>query len=162
MEPIYEASSVQGQKLLVYEDGIVLTTKSRKAAEGLDPDQRTFYFSEITFMEFKNCGWFPGFLEFHVKSSAKRLQSLNNGTSSTTRFSFSNTTLHDNKSLASQMEKIKVFIQIKIDEFAAAHPETAGGVISVADEIMKFKQLLDQGTISKEEFEKKKKELLNQ
>ena len=33
--------------------------------------------------------------------------------------------------------------------------------ISKADEILKFKQLLDDGIITQEEFEKKKKELLN-
>lgn len=33
--------------------------------------------------------------------------------------------------------------------------------ISIADEILKFKQLLDMGAITEEEFEKKKKELLN-
>lgn len=33
--------------------------------------------------------------------------------------------------------------------------------ISAADEILKFKSLLDQGIISQEEFDKKKKDLLN-
>ena len=32
--------------------------------------------------------------------------------------------------------------------------------LSVADEIMKFKRLLDEGAITQEEFDKKKKELL--
>ena len=32
--------------------------------------------------------------------------------------------------------------------------------LSVADEIMKFKRLLDEGGITQEEFDKKKKELL--
>ena len=34
-------------------------------------------------------------------------------------------------------------------------------IISVADEILKFKQLLDMGAITEAEYEKKKKELLN-
>lgn len=38
--------------------------------------------------------------------------------------------------------------------------QNIGNQISVADELMKFKQLLDQGIITQEEFEIKKKELL--
>ena len=36
-----------------------------------------------------------------------------------------------------------------------------GSTNSVADEIMKFKELLDKGVITQEEFEAKKKQLLN-
>lgn len=41
----------------------------------------------------------------------------------------------------------------------APHP-VAAPASSVADEILKFKQLLDMGAITQEEFDKKKKELL--
>lgn len=38
---------------------------------------------------------------------------------------------------------------------------TSDAQFSVADEILKFKQLLDMGVITQEEFDKKKKELLD-
>ena len=42
-----------------------------------------------------------------------------------------------------------------------ALPESSTNSISAADEIMKFKQLLDGGIITQEEFNEKKKQLLN-
>ena len=42
----------------------------------------------------------------------------------------------------------------------ASSPAPTINQISAADEILKFKNLLDQGIINQEEFDKKKKELL--
>ena len=39
--------------------------------------------------------------------------------------------------------------------------QAQNNIPSVADELLKFKQLLDAGVITQEEFDKKKKELLN-
>ena len=36
-------------------------------------------------------------------------------------------------------------------------PASAGGVISQADELTKFKKLLDDGVLTQEEFDKKKR-----
>lgn len=50
----------------------------------------------------------------------------------------------------------------EIDEqFRKKEQEQNSTSISVADEILKFKQLLDMGAISQEKYEEKKKELLN-
>ncbi|TFG82210.1 MAG: SHOCT domain-containing protein, partial [Erysipelotrichales bacterium] len=57
---------------------------------------------------------------------------------------------------------INSYIQMKIDEYQASQQNPEGMIVSVAEEISKFKVLLDQGTISQEEFDNKKKELLNQ
>ncbi|MBD2704309.1 SHOCT domain-containing protein [Spirosoma sp. BT702] len=43
----------------------------------------------------------------------------------------------------------------------ASSAKTATGSVSVADEILKLKQLMDAGALSKEEFEAQKKKLLN-
>ena len=42
-----------------------------------------------------------------------------------------------------------------------ANDESINNSISVADEIKKFKELLDMGAISQEEYESKKKKLLD-
>lgn len=44
--------------------------------------------------------------------------------------------------------------------FELKNKKNASPVVSVADEMLKFKQLLDMGIITQEEFEKKKRELL--
>jgi hypothetical protein len=161
MEILYEEKSINGQRLKVYEDGVVLLERGMKA-DDLAPDYRSFLYDEITRVEFKNCGWFKGTMEFKLRGSSRRLNELNAGNASSTIFEFSKTSLPENRLLAQKMEKINMFIQLKIEASQTANRNQAGTVVSVADEIIKFKQLLDQGVLSQEEFDKKKKELLNQ
>jgi len=160
MEIIYEEKSINGQRLKVYEDGIVLLERSMKA-DDYPPEYRTFTYDEIMAVDFKNCGWFKGSMEFKIKGSNRRLNELNAGKASSTNFEFSRASLPENRLLAQKMEKINMFIQLKIQEVQANNIQPVP-VVSVADEIMKFKQLLDQGILTQEEFDKKKKELLNQ
>lgn len=162
MEPIYKATSVQGQTLLVYEDGVILTNRGKKTMEELSTDQRTIYYSEMTSIDFKNCGWFPGSLEFFVKGSKRRLESIISGSNSETKFSFGNASLPANRLLAKLMETIHVYIQLKINENAGQNQVAEESSFSAADEILKYKNLLDQGILTQEEFNKKKQELLNQ
>ena len=63
------------------------------------------------------------------------------------------------KELKGKMQEIADFIEEKVHSSKNNSQVTNG--ISVADELMKFKQLLDSGIISQEEFDKKKQELLN-
>jgi len=160
MEILYEEKSINGQRLKVYEDGIVLLERGMKA-DDYPPEYRTFLYDEIVAVDFKNCGWFKGSMEFKIKSSSKRLKELNAGKASSMVFEFSKTSLPENRILAQKMEKINMYIQLKIEEMQAnkSQPVT---VVSVADEIIKFKQLLDQGILTQEEFDKKKKKLLDQ
>jgi hypothetical protein len=160
MEILYEEKSINGQRLRVYEDGVVILERGMKS-DDLLPDYRTFFYNEILAVEFKNCGWFKGSMEFKIKGSSKRLNELNAGKASSTVFEFSKTSLPENRILAQKMEKVNMFIQVKVEEAQAANKNQPGTVISVADEIIKFKQLLDQGVLTQEEFDKKKKELLN-
>lgn len=58
-----------------------------------------------------------------------------------------------------------IIMQSKINELlkpAISINATTQNALSVADELLKFKNLLDQGAITQEEFDKKKTELLNQ
>lgn len=56
---------------------------------------------------------------------------------------------------------ITVLEQINEQNHAAQNVPISSDVVSVADEILKYKGLLDQGVITQEEFELKKKDLLN-
>lgn len=44
--------------------------------------------------------------------------------------------------------------------FGTKAPEPVNNIASSADELLKFKQLLDMGAITQEEFDVKKKQLL--
>ena len=65
----------------------------------------------------------------------------------------------------STVQEVNVAIQNNIqntqNNFAAPNPQQNLPPVSVADELLKFKQLLDMGAITQDEFDAKKKELLN-
>lgn len=61
-----------------------------------------------------------------------------------------------------EMAALKDFIQSKIEETHKAQQTTqVTAQTDTADEIAKYKKLADNGTITQEEFEAKKKQLLN-
>ncbi|PTJ81257.1 hypothetical protein BUZ84_06805 [Mammaliicoccus sciuri] len=59
------------------------------------------------------------------------------------------------------VERMSITIQEQIEKNEVKINLNQNQSISAADEIMKFKQLLDDGIISQDEFNKKKNELLN-
>ncbi|MGJ3946956.1 SHOCT domain-containing protein [Levilactobacillus brevis] len=66
-----------------------------------------------------------------------------------------------NKKTVSDGENINNFMQSRLNE----EKETSPNIISSnsdADELMKFKKLLDNGIITKEEFDKKKEKIMEQ
>jgi len=58
-------------------------------------------------------------------------------------------------------EILKVFNEFKSKENTPTEEKSKSSETSVADEIKKFKDLLDSGAITEEEFENTKKKLLN-
>ncbi len=64
-------------------------------------------------------------------------------------------------SMVEQAREIVSFIEKRKDELTAPQANTVIQQTSAADEIKKFKELLDMGVISQEEFDAKKKELLS-
>jgi multidrug resistance efflux pump len=56
-------------------------------------------------------------------------------------------------------EKIKDYIEERVQAIKA-RPASGSDAVSDADEIRKYKALSDDGIISREEFEQKKKQLL--
>lgn len=61
-----------------------------------------------------------------------------------------------------EMAELKKFIEQKIEEEHEKHStSTVTTTVDSAEQIKKFKKLADDGTITQEEFEAKKKQLLN-
>ena len=64
-------------------------------------------------------------------------------------------------------ERVKENVELKTSSQAAPRQDEAalarceGAAYSAADEILKFKQLLDMGAITQEEYDAKKKQLLD-
>ena len=160
-KPIYEIDGNMGTTLKVYENRCVISTTSggkaflfgglMKATRG----DKEFYYSDITSLQFKNLKGTTGYIQFEYPGS----HSGNNFTSENS-FTFS-ATLGTNKyyQLQETMPPVYDYIQAKIREYKT-NRNTVESVISQADEIKKFKELLDNGIITQEEFEAKKKQLL--
>lgn len=51
-------------------------------------------------------------------------------------------------------------VQTRVRDFKTSSPTATGTTLSAADEIKKYKNLLDEGILTQEEFDAKKKELL--
>jgi len=162
MEPKFEVSSSQGIVMRVFEDKVIITQKGVMGfvVRGL-AGEKTIYFSDITSVQFKNAGWTAGFIEFIFPGSGDRPGGAITGVSNENRFSFSHPIMSQQKLLAAEMEKVHEYIVERIEFYRDNKLNNSGSRISVADEILKFKSLLDSGVITQEEFDSKKKELLN-
>ncbi len=158
METVFEMSSSIGMVLRVYEDRIVLTQKGVMGAltRGFS-GEKTIYIRDITSVQFKEAAWTAGFIEFTFPGSNDRPGGSIFGVPNENRFTFSNRSMSVQKELTAQAQKIKEFIDRKIGENKS---QSRSQIISVADELAKFKKLLDDGVLTEAEFAKKKQELL--
>ena len=160
-ECLHEVKSVTGQVLKIYDDHIELTQKGARGVltQGLQ-GSKSIYFSDISSVQFKNCGWTAGFFEFTFSGGIDRKGGSFSGALNDNRFSFGKPTIGAAKKLAKEMETVNNDLQRLLREYKSVPAAGGSQQISNADEILKFKQLLDMGTISEEEFEAKKKQLL--
>ena len=157
----YRVKSILGQVMYVYDDRVILTQEGARGlfTKGLQ-GEKTYYYNDITSVQFKNCGWTTGFIEFTMAGGIDRQGGAFSGVNNDNRFTFSKPTIGAAKKLAEEMETINTFIQAKIRECKNGTRVTNIQANSDADEIRKFKELLNEGIITQEEFEAKKKQIL--
>lgn len=157
---IYQVACA-GQELTVYDDCVSFAPKGALGAmtKGLQ-GERKIYYADISSIQFKkSSALLSGFIEFYFAghNTQKQGGGLFAGTTNDNRFTFYN------KYLA-EMEKARDYIQNKINESRAPQnvvvQAAPAAAVSGADEIIKYKQLLDAGVITQEEFEAKKKQIL--
>lgn len=156
-ELLYEIDGNMGKTLKVYEDKCVISTKAGLKSfmfGSWTNGDKEFYYKNITSLQFKNLGITTGYLQFEYAGS----HSGNNFVSENS-FTFSATAgTSKYNELKEKMPGIYEDIQKRISN--AMNPASNGTGISPADELKKFKGLLDEGVISQAEFDAKKKQLL--
>ena len=105
-------SSANGQVMNVYEDKIELTQKGFIGflSRGLS-GTKTYYYKDITTVQFKNCGWTAGFFEFTFAGGIDKKGGLFAGADNDNRFVFGKATIGNAKKLAAEMEKVNEYIQ---------------------------------------------------
>ena len=154
---IHYLKGMNGQ-VEVYEDKLVIKRKGvfGWASHGFAGD-RVIPISSIKTIQYKAGSLIQnGFIQFGISGSIEKGGDFKRA-------------VHDENSIILHMGEqsnkaldIKNYIENKICELNNKNSNLAiHNNISSADEILKYKQLLDQGIINNEEFENKKKQLLN-
>lgn len=158
---VYHVVGSSGSTLDVYEEKCVITTKASLTswATGNSSDgEKTIYYVDCIGVQFKRCGTglTIGYLQLETASGLMN-QKTNN-------FWNENSFTFNKEEQNEQVAEIADYIKEKIDEIkrqkSAPQATTVVQQASAADELKKFKELLDMGVITQEEFDAKKKQLL--
>lgn len=139
------------QKLLtVYDDRIVLTQiKNLRAflSSSWTTGTKEIYFSNMTSVQYREpTTWLLGYIQFEVPGIG-----MGNNFGSENSWTFGS-------DMAKQANEVVEYIRKRLTELKSN--KGSQPALSSADEILKFKNLLDAGIITPEEFEAKKKEIL--
>lgn len=162
---IYEIDGQKGQILQLYEDRCVILTKGGLKSlfsKKKDGNEKVYYFKYVTDIR-KNSKTSSGRIEFEYADPAQ-----NPVYNSDNYFEFgAGFTTPMYGVVTDQMDhiyedvlkywKAVVGTESVVTEPTASDPQPQ----SVADELLKFKQLLDMGAITQEEFEEQKNKLLH-
>lgn len=154
MEKLYEVV-YSGLMLSIYDDYLSIQPKGFLGftREGLKGERKIFY-KDITSVQFKASNkLFAGFIEFYFAGSNTHNQGggLISGTDNENRFYFYNKDLQT-------MIKINEFIEQKIRGTNNNSNSQQSDNIS---ELKNLKLLLDEGLITQEDYDAKKKKILN-
>lgn len=158
---LYSIEGVRGRHLDVYSDKCIITVKpgfGSLITGNISDGEKTIYYVDCIGVQYKKSGLLIGYLQLETASSMMNNKSDNHFNE--------NTFTYDTSAISyEKMEEVANYIKKQIDaiKVAKTHQTETAPVVnsaSVADEILKFKQLLDMGVISQEEFDEKKKQLL--
>ena len=149
-----------GKILDVYDNKVVFSsTKSTSTVvtglvfgTSVTQGEKTIYYKDAIGVQYKPSSIADGYIQIETAAGGV--------TSSSSQYGGENSIQFSGKERNAEAEIIVNFIKNKIEEIKNA---PAGGIVqqvSPAEELKKFKELLDAGIISQEEFDAKKKELL--
>lgn len=143
-----------GAHLTVYEDKVVIETKGLLGflSQGL-AGGKTIPMSAIQSVQFKKAGSFVnGFIQFGIMGGREMQGGVFNAANDENSVIFTS-------DLNAAATSIKEYIE-EIILNRSKPAQVVAQPTSAADEILKYKSLCDQGIITKQEFEAKKKSLL--
>ena len=154
--PIYDLTGARGRRIKVYEDRCIISTKVGVGSiitGNLSDGEKTIYYNDVIAVQFKRSNLQLGYLQLETAAST-----MNNKASNF----FNKNTFTFDGNLDFKMEEVQKYIKQKVDEAKKQKntPIVVAGSVSSADELKKFKELLDMGIITQEEFDAKKKQLL--
>ena len=155
-KPIYDLKGARGRRIKVFEDKCIITTVAGVGSfitGNVSDGEKTIYYSDVLSVQFKRSNLQLGYLQ--LETGASTMNNKGNNFFNENTFTF-------DSNLDNQMEEVQKFVKQKVDEAKKQKnaPVVVAGTVSNADELKKFKELLDSGIITQEEFDAKKKQLL--
>ena len=150
---IYEFDGGVGDILFVFEDRVTIRHKGvlNFFAMGMKGD-KTIYLSDITSVQLKEAGFTAGYIQFSLPGG-------NQGAGGVFDAAQDEDTITFGADKNDSAKEIANYLNEALRKIKTASKGTVAAV-SASDEIRKFKALLDEGIISQEEFDSKKKQLL--
>ena len=155
---VYHLRGVRGRSIKIYEDRAVIKVQASLGSfitGNVSDGEKTIYFADCVGVQFKESGVQIGYLQLETASGL-----MNNAQSN---FFNENSFTFDTSVISNeQMREVADYVRGRVAacKQAQRQPVTVQQQYSPADELKKFKELLDMGAITQEEFDAKKKQLL--
>lgn len=152
---IYDLNGCRGRMIKVYDDKVVLSVKAGLGSfitGNISDGEKTIYYADCIGVQFKKSGFQIGYLQFETAGGIMNNRANNFFNENTFTW---DTTQQSNE----KMEEVANYAKERVDYYKNARNAPVA-TSSPADELKKFKELLDIGIITQEEFEMKKKQLL--
>ena len=141
----------------VYDNRVVISTKATLGSlitGNISDGEKTIYYVDCIGVQFKKSDFQIGYIQLETASALMNNKSSNFFNENSFTF---DTSVQTNE----KMEEVANYIKKRVDEIKSSKNAPAVvSQVSAADEIKKFKELLDMGVITQEEFDAKKKQLL--
>lgn len=147
--------------MIVYENKVVLEAEKGLllAAMGANQGQKTFTYESISSIEFEQATLMGnGRITFNIQGDNGRTSVMSIG-KMVAGVQNDNTFQYQKRNQNEEVLAAKNYIEDQMIKAKRA-PQAVVNAVSPADEIRKYKQLLDDGIISQAEFDEKKKQLL--
>jgi len=162
-DAVYSINGVRGRSLAVFEDKVIITVTTTIGSiltGNVTDGQKTIYYSDVIGVQYKPPGFTIGYLQLETAST--QMNNRKDNFFNENSFTFDKTSVD-----LDLMNEVAEYVKKRVDEHhkirtAPAIIQTGPSITekSSVDQIKEFKELLDMGIISNEEFELKKNELL--
>ncbi len=160
-KPVFSLDGNRGRHMDVYIDKCVITTTvtvGSVVTGNMTDGEKTIYYLDVTGLQYKAPGLLIGYIQFETCSG--QMNNLKDNFFSENTFTFGDPLV--DKITEDDIKPVLKYIKHRIDVIKQAKiKQLTVPAISPADEILKYKNLLDIGAITSEEYETKKKQLLN-
>ena len=154
---VYSVDGARGRHIDVYTDKCVIntvTTFGSLLSGSATNGEKTIYFADCVGIQFKKAGLTIGYLQ--IETSSGNISRNDNNVFNENSFTYETNNIPNGK-----MEEIALYIKERISIIKNNNLTKTISKQSPADEILKYKKLFDMGAITSDEYEEKKKQLLN-